>query len=561
VRYEDSMAINIDQRVCNGHLLKWLVSAGVTWLEYNRDKVDRLNVFPVPDGDTGKNMLLTMRRAYEEIAKLDEGHVGIASELIAQGALMGARGNSGVILSQLWKGFSLPLRGYEVFDAPLFARACASAIDLAYKAVVTPVEGTILTVARESMEAVIHRAAHESDLRRLLEIMLETAQESLQRTPDLLPVLKKAGVVDSGGQGYVYLLEGMLHFLRGDNVIDANGVMNIESGESWQDALEPEDEEGYGYDVQFLMRGTDLNVAAVRTAIDDMGWSTLVVGDDRLIKVHVHVHDPGQPISYAIGLGAALDDVVVENMQRQYQVYVEERLAREHEPEANTMLNEVAVITVASGEGMQHLFKHDLQAANVISGGQTMNPSTQDFLTVIDSLPNEKIIILPNNKNVIMAAQQAASLARDKTVRVVPSKSLPQGISAMLEYTNISHSGDIDEVATAMTGALDYVTACEVTIAIRDAELDGVNVRQGQYIGLVDGQLVAAEDELTTLVCDTLREAGADERERITLYYGEDVTESQAQTMVAYLAAEFESQEFEVMPGDQPLYPYIISVE
>lgn len=555
------MAINIDQRVCNGHLLKWLVSAGMTWLEYNREKVDRLNVFPVPDGDTGKNMLLTMRRAYEEIAKLDEGHVGIASQLIAQGALMGARGNSGVILSQLWKGFSLPLRGHEVFDAPLFARACASAVDLAYKAVVTPVEGTILTVARESMEAVISRAEDESDLRRLLEIMVETARASLQRTPELLPVLKKAGVVDSGGQGFVYLLEGMLHFLRGDSVIDANGFINVEASESWQDALEPEDEEGYGYDVQFLMRGANMDVAAVRGAIDDMGWSTLVVGDDHLIKVHVHVHDPGQPISYAISLGASLDDVVVENMQRQYQDYVEERLAREQESGSTITLNEVAVITVASGEGMQRLFRQDLQAAHVISGGQTMNPSTQDFLTVIDSLPSEKIIILPNNKNVIMAAQQAASLARDKSVLVVPSKSLPQGISAMLEYTNVAHSGVVDEVADAMTDALDYVIACEVTTATRDAEFDGVHVRQGQYIGLVDGKLVAAGDDVTTLVLDTLRKAGADERERITLYYGDTIDEAQAQAMRTHLASVFKNQEFEVVWGDQPLYPYIISVE
>jgi len=556
------MAINIDQRVCNGHLLKWLVSAGVTWLEYNREKVDRLNVFPVPDGDTGKNMLLTMRRAYEEIAKLDEGHVGIASDLIARGALMGARGNSGVILSQLWKGFSLPLRGHEVFDAPLFARACASAVDLAYKAVVNPVEGTILTVARESMEAVIHRAEHESDLRRLLEIMVETAHESLQRTPDLLPVLKKAGVVDSGGQGFVYLLEGMLHFLRGDNVLDADAVVSIESSESWQDALEPEDEEGYGYDVQFLMHGNDMNVAAVRAAIDDMGWSTLVVGDANLIKVHVHVHDPGQPITYAIGLGAALDDVVVENMQRQYQVYVEERISREQEPESNIADSDVAVITVASGEGMQRLFKQDLRAAHVVSGGQTMNPSTQDFLMVIDSLPNEKIVLLPNNKNVIMAAQQAASLARDKTVRVVPSKSLPQGISAMLEYLNITDDvHDIDDVTKAMTDALDYVMGCEVTIATRDVELDGVDVKQGQYIGLVDGQLVVSDDDLTALVDELLREAGAVERERITLYYGSDVSEAQAQAMRMHLAAEFKRQEFEVVRGDQPLYPYIISVE
>jgi DAK2 domain fusion protein YloV len=552
------MAVDISQRVCNGHLLKWLASAGMTWLEHNREKVDKLNVFPVPDGDTGKNMVLTMRRAYQEIADMDEGHVGIVSQALAHGALMGARGNSGVILSQLWQGFAQAVRGYEAFDAPLFALACTAAVDLAYKAV-KPVEGTILTVARESVEAVVSHAPHESDMRILLEIMVEAAQESLKRTPDLLPVLKKAGVVDSGGQGLVYLLEGMLYFLRGDSVIEPGSALNLETNETWQDALEPEDEEGYGYDVQFLMHGRDMDVKAVREAIDNMGWSTLVVGDDQLIKVHVHVHNPGEPISYAIKLGVEIDDVVVENMQRQYQQYVENRLAQEgdHQP----VMNEVSVIAVASGDGLRRLFEQDLQAAHVISGGQTMNPSTQDFLAAIDSLHSKKIILLPNNKNIILAAEQAASLARDKDVRVVPSKSLPQGISAMLEYTNVVHLEDIEEIATVMTDALEFVTGCEVTIANRDAEFDGVRVREGQYIGLVDGQLVSAGDDLVALIQDVLRKAGADERERITLYYGDGVKEAQAQAIVDKLSAEYLKQQFEIVRGSQPLYPYIISVE
>lgn len=555
------MAVEINQRVCDGHLLKWLIAAGLTWLEYNREKVDRLNVFPVPDGDTGKNMLLTMRRAYEEIARMDEPHVGIVGAAVAEGALMGARGNSGVILSQLWQGFSQPLRGHEVFDGALFARACASAVDVAYRAVVNPVEGTILTVAREAMEAVVKHVHEEVDLRVLLEIMVQAAHESLQRTPDLLPLLKKAGVVDSGGQGLVYILEGMLHFVRSESVLDPSGLLISEERDDWQAALEPEDDAGYGYDVQFLMHGVDMDVDAVRAAIDAMGWSTLVVGSDRLIKVHVHVHDPGQPISYAIGLGVSIDDVVVENMQEQYYGYVEERVAREQGVEENPMLNEVAVITVASGEGLQQLLRQDLQAACVIAGGQTMNPSTQDFLAAIDALPNTKIVLLPNNRNIIMAAQQAASLARDKDVRVVPSRSLPQGISAMLEYTNISHSGELDAVVDAMNEALDYVTGCEITVATRDAEFDGLYVRQGQHIGLLDGKLVSAADSLKEAVIDLLRQAGAERRERITLYYGEGLKAADARALADWLSVHFPNQEFEVLRGDQPLYPYIISVE
>src|SRR5690606_11002919 len=282
------------------------------------------------------------------------------------------------------------------------------------------------------------------------------AKASLLRTPEHLPVLKKAGVVDSGGQGLVYILEGMLRLMNGQAVLNASG--NIEMGEAqdWQEALEPEDNQGYGYDVQFLMHGRGMDVDKIREDIDAMGWSTLVVGNDRLIKVHVHVHDPGKPISYAIGSGASIDDVVVENMQEQYKQYVDERLARQFDGERQT--NEVAVIAVANGEGMQRLFEQDLQAAYVISGGQTMNPSTQDFLAAIEAVPNSKIVLLPNDKNIIMAANQAASLALDKDVRVVNSVNLPQGISAMLTYANVAQSNNLDEIADEMQVALKHVS-------------------------------------------------------------------------------------------------------
>jgi DAK2 domain fusion protein YloV len=559
------MSVVLNQHVVDGHLLKWLTAAGVAWLEHNHERVNQLNVFPVPDGDTGKNMLQTMRSAYAEIAVMQEPHVGIVGMAIAQGALLGARGNSGVILSQLWRGFADTLRGSEMFDALLFTHAVTNAVDAAYRAVTTPVEGTILTVAREAAAAAV-RAVNEdkvTDLSEVLEIMVNAGSDALARTPDLLPVLKKAGVVDSGGQGLLYILEGMLRLTRGEDVLSMNGSSNPEHSRQPVADLEPDDERGYGYDVQFLMRGQGMDVSAVRAAIEAMGWSALVVGSSQLIKVHVHVHNPGQPLSYAIGLGVALEDVVVENMQAQYQQYMAERTAGALDITEDSLVSadEIAIVPVVSGTGIRRLFTHDLRAARVVNGGQTMNPSTQDFLDIITSLPNERIILLPNNKNVLMAAQQAAALARDKAVRVVPSFTMPQGISAMVAYSSATAATDIDVLARSMTSALEFVTSCEVTIATRDVEFDGLTVRRGQYIGLLNGSLAAANDDLADLVRDLLVCAGAAERELVTLYYGDGLTRSRVETLVEQLAAEFSDQDFEIVQGDQPLYPYIISLE
>jgi len=559
------MAVVLNQHVVDGHLLKWLTAAGLAWLEHNHEHVNRLNVFPVPDGDTGKNMLQTMRSAYAEIAVMQEGHVGIVGAAIAQGALLGARGNSGVILSQLWYGFAEALRGSEFFDAALFAHAVTNAVEAAYRAVTTPVEGTILTVAREAADSAA-RAVGENgitDLSELLEIMVSAARSALARTPEMLPVLKKAGVVDSGGQGLLYILEGMLRLTQGQDVMSMNGSIGLVHDHHLSDALEPADERGYGYDVQFLMRGAGMDVAAVRAAIDAMGWSTLVVGSSQLIKVHVHVHDPGEPLSYAVRLGAALEDVVVEDMQAQYQRYIAERATAETHEQDNVLVgaDEIAVIPVVSGTGMRRLFTRDLRAACVVNGGQTMNPSTQDFLDAIAALPNERVILLPNNKNVVMAAQQAAALAKGRSVRVVPSLTLPQGISAMVAYSNVSSAADLDSAVRTMTEALEFVTSCEVTTATRDVEFDGLVVRRGQYIGLLNGTLAAAGDDLTALVLDLLRQAGAGERELITLYYGDGLSRDSAETLVEHLTAHFSAQDFEIVQGDQPLYPYIISLE
>jgi DAK2 domain fusion protein YloV len=552
------MGASMNLSSCDGLLLKQLTGAGLGWLNYNRETVNQMNVFPVPDGDTGTNMSLTMRKAYDQVALLHDKHVGNVSGGIAQGALMGARGNSGVILSQWWRGFARGLEGQAAFDALLFARACGVAVETAYKAVVEPVEGTILTVSRRAMEAVQEHARSKQDLTLLFEAKVEAGYDAVRHTPDQLPILKKAGVVDSGGLGLVYMFEGMLRFLRGEDIPTLEQAADSR-GAAWQDALEPEDADGYGYDVQFLMRGMDMDVGAVRNAISNIGWSTLVVGDPELIKVHVHVHDPGVPLTYAIGQGAALDDVVVENMQKQYETYVEKRVARE--TEEMHRIESVGVVAVAAGQGLARLFTDELQAAHVIEGGQTMNPSTEDFLAAVHAVSNKQIVLLPNNKNVILAAEQAASLAQDKQVRVVPSRTIPQGISAMIAYHNLLDGRELNTVVDAMKAALTAVVSCEVTRATRSAEIGDVVVREGQYIGLVNGELVVAGYDMVDLVRDLLRKAGAGEHEIVTVYYGDGVHATQAQALVDVLAVDFPNLEFELVNGGQPLYPYLISIE
>jgi fatty acid kinase len=552
------MAANAHIVACDGHLLKQMTQAGLAWLETHQEVVNRLNVFPVPDGDTGTNMYLTMQKAFDAIADKDEANVGKVSSAIAQGALMGARGNSGVILSQWWRGFADALDGQATFDGPLFASACKKAVERAYQAVVQPVEGTILTVTRQSMEAVTERSHNENHLDLLFETKVQAAYDALKLTPELLPVLKAAGVVDSGGQGWTFIIEGMLRMMRGEELqIRPSNAVSIQEHD-WKDALEPEDEEGYGYDVQFLMHGENMDVNGVRKAISDMGWSTLVVGDSRLIKVHVHVHDPSVPIGYAIQRGAALDDVVVENMQRQYESYVVERQAREALEDAPHPVEGVAVVAVAAGDGICRMFTRDLGAAYVIGGGQTMNPSTEDFLLAIKALPNDDIILLPNNPNIILAARQAASLAEGKQVRVVPSRSVPQGVAAMLEYDASSALADLTET---MLNALNNVITGEVTTATRSVSLDGVTAHEGQYIGLIDDKLEAAGDDLTSVVKALLAKAGADKRELVTLYYGDTISQDDADALVAALSTQFSEMEFQTVNGGQPLYPYIISVE
>jgi uncharacterized protein len=561
------MIVDVSRRVCDGLKLKYLFAAGLAWLEHNRERVNQLNVYPVPDGDTGTNMTLTMRKAYAAVADHDDSHAGRVADAVAKGALLGARGNSGVILSQILRGFANGLKDRDVFDGGTLAYACKLAVDAAYRAVEKPVEGTILSVARAAGDAAGRIAAEETDLQVILEVMLATAKDALRRTPDQLDILRKAGVVDSGGQGLVYVIEGMTRMLQGQPVMLHETMMYPRAVDgdahdgTWADELEPEDEEGYGYDVQFLMRGQDFDVAKVRADFEAMGWSTLVVGDDSLIKVHIHVHNPADPIGYAVGAGAALDDVVVENMQLQYEEQAAQRVRKSLDDDAPVIVEGPAVVAVAVGNGLRKLMIEELGASVVVSGGQTMNPSAEDFLSAIDALPNSEIILLPNNKNIVLAAEQAARLATSRTVRVVPSRTIPQGIAALFAYINTKDGSVLDELASAMRDALETVRTAEITTATRTITLDGVTAAEGQIIGLLDGKLASSGESLETVVVETLDAGEAAGCDLITLYFGEAVREAHAYKLADALRSRFAQPEIQVVRGGQPLYPYLISLE
>ncbi len=539
---------------CDGQGLKRMAEAGLAWLEENHQHVNDLNVFPVPDGDTGTNMLLTMRSAYREVANSEETDASKVARALYNGALMGARGNSGVILSQLWRGISNALSHKPTFT-PADIKVCLEeATRVAYGAVQEPVEGTVLTVIREVSEAVQTNVDNNANFNSLMSYIVEQAQASVERTPEQLPVLKEAGVVDSGGMGLAYVLQGMLMRLTGQRLAAVTDSSPSLSGA--QQHVMDDDDSDYGYDVQFLLKGIGLDVATVRRDIEAMGDSGLIVGDETLIKVHIHVHDPGVPISYGAQRGTLLD-VVVENMQEQY-----EDLVTQQQPSVKAIEppeiepGSIAVIAVAPSIELANIF-YNLGAALVISGGQTMNPSTGDILDGINRLNTDKIIILPNNKNILMAAQKAADEGSGKQVAVVPSRTIPQGASALFALTG----DDLDAVVEAMIEALDYVESGEVTIGVRDANIDGVEVRKGQAIGLHNGKLIIADDSTERVVLRLLDTMASEDSEIITLYRGAEISDAEALEMITVISERYQEQEIELATGGQSHYHYIIGVE
>lgn len=529
--------------------LKQALIAGSAWLEHHAEMINALNVYPVPDGDTGTNMLLTMQAALRELAHLPDDEAGSVAQAVAQGALMGARGNSGVILSQIFRGLARRLRGLARFDALTLAEAMREASHTAYRGVIKPVEGTILTVIREVAEVAQKAAAERNDLRYLMEQMVAEAKRSVAHTPQLLPVLAEAGVVDAGGQGLFVILEGMLRYMRGEIgefATDREAAVGRQA---------PASEGGWGYDIQFILRGKDLDVEAIREAIASMGNSALVVGDSTMVKVHVHSTEPGTPLNYGARLGS-LSDIVVENMDEQYQEFIAQVPPLQTTVAMQERASPIGVVAVAAGEGMIRVLK-SLGAGTVVHGGQTMNPSTEELLEAIESLDAEEVILLPNNPNVILAAQQAQQLST-KRVCIVPTETLPQGVSALLAF---NYQADLETNVQAMERARKEVQTAEVTFAVRPAQVNGVQVDKGQVIGLLDGELTASGSDLDQVVLELLQRMSAQDKEIITLYVGEGVSLPQAEALADLIRERHPEQEVELVEGGHPHYPYILSVE
>ena len=539
----------------NGQSMKRLVEAGMIWLRTNQQTVNTLNVFPVPDGDTGTNMVLTMQSAWNEIKDLGLRGVSDMAAAVSKGALMGARGNSGVILSQLWRGFARGVQGKEVLDAPTLAKAFAEARDTAYRGVVRPVEGTILTVAREVAEATEAGLKSAQDAIDILEIAVKAADEAVQKTPDLLPLLKQAGVVDSGGKGLFFILEGMLRHVHGESL--ETPLMSVQpiSAMNLQGALE-EVEEGQDYEVVVdFLPAENFELQKFYRRLEEMGTSIQVGEGEGMYRMHIHVplDKRYEPIDYIMDIGT-ITKVAMENLLAQMDDIQKSKASRISFTKVEP--GQIAVVVVSPGAGLSRIFA-SLGAAATVEGGQTKNPSTQDILNSFENLPTDKIIILPNNKNIIMAANQAREVTV-KQVVVVPSKTVPQGLSAMLA---LNPDSELDSVAEKMTRALSGVKTGEITIAVRNVEIDDVNVKEGQVIALLDGRLVASAGSIEEGCLELLEKANAGAHELITLFYGQDMPHAEANRIADVMREKYSGQEVEVQDGGQSHYQFIISVE
>jgi DAK2 domain fusion protein YloV len=544
-------------RNIDGRGMRYLLEAGLIWLRTNQEAVNAMNVFPVPDGDTGTNMVLTMQSAWDEIASLGERSIGKIARAIAHGALMGARGNSGVILSQLWRGFARALDDHPSMDAELFVKALSEARETAYKGVVRPVEGTILTVSSDAAKAAEEALSNgASSTLEILQIVVSAADESVQRTPELLPVLKEAGVVDSGGIGLFYIFEGMLRAAyrqRLDQVLAAVQPLSALSFDHATEAVEP----GQDWEVvvDFRPHGV-LDIQKYFTELDNIGTSIQVGEGDGMYRMHIHVPDRSEyePIEITRSLGT-ITNVAIENLMVQLQdKALEGDMQQLRLPSVEP--DQIAVVTVTPGIGLARVFA-SLGAAAIVEGGQTMNPSTQEILDCIENLPTDKIIILPNNKNIILAAQQAADITI-KDVVVIPAVSIPQGVSAMLY---LEPDGDFSKVVENMKSALEDIQSGELTIATRSVEIDGVAVKQGQVIGLLNGKLAISGDDLTESLIEMLAMADVEQSELITLYYGEDLSIMHANKIADVVRERWPALEVELIEGGQPHYQIIFSVE
>ncbi len=536
-----------------GQDLRDMFTVATSWLEKSAPDIDALNVFPVPDGDTGTNMLLTMRSSIEAAHNAPDLTASAVAQAMARGALMGARGNSGVILSQIWTGLAMGLAEKEEFDGRDFAEALLLASTKAYNGLSNPVEGTILTVIREAaLAAQSHVASGNDDLITVMETVVDTARESVANTPTLLPVLKEAGVVDAGGQGLYTILEGALRYLRGEveqmqfrkpQII----VSNIPLVTRLPQMIAAE-EVPWGYCTEFLLKGEKLEPEKIKKSLNKKGQSLIVVGDESTVRVHIHTEKPGKVIGFATSLGT-LHQTSIRNMAEQHQDFLEMQKDR-------TMVADTGIIAVVAGEGLADVFR-SLGVSDIVPGGQSMNPSVKDLLKAVEAVASDKVIMLPNNSNIILTANQVQSLT-GKSIRVIPTETIPQGIAALLAF---DYEADLEANTELMEKAKDVVRSIEITRAVRSAQLDGLSIKKKQAIGFLDRALVAVGDSTVDVLNKTLGRIKMDESEVITIYYGADIEPVNAEKVGADLLEQYPQLQVEVVRGDQPHYEYIISVE
>lgn len=539
----------------DGQGLKTLLEAGMIWLKTNQQNVNSLNVFPVPDGDTGTNMVLTMQAAFDEVANAGTDNVGELAHSIARGALMGARGNSGVILSQIWRGFARALDNEDTMSVQLLAKALNEARETAYKGVVRPVEGTILTVIKDIAAQAKVSVQRTDSFTEVLADVVEAANASVERTPELLPILKQAGVVDSGGKGLFCIFEGMWRFINGDPLDKPITEVLPLSEMNLDDAMETV-EPGQDYEVVIDFTPNDgFNLEKYYQSLEEIGTSIQVGEGDGMYRMHIHVPTESRytPIDHTMGLGT-IQKVMIENLLAQMDEKKNKKspkikLAQVHP-------GEIAVVAVSPGSGLTRIFA-SLGVAAIISGGQSMNPSIKEILASFENLPTDKVIILPNNKNIILAANEAATMTV-KQVAVIPTISIPQGLSAMFR---LIPDGDFDEIVAEMKEAMTEVETGEITTAVRTVEIDGVQVEKGQVIALHNGKLVTSTRSIDEACEKLLVAADAEDFERITLFYGENMKQAQVNQLADKIRSIYPDHEIEVHEGGQPHYQLIISIE
>ncbi len=534
----------------DGHLWAKLVLASSRCLDEKKNIVDALNVFPVPDGDTGTNMSLTLASAARAAQKEPVQEIGEMAKKISYGALMGARGNSGVILSQLFAGFAKAAEKEQALTPIKFAKALEAAVKTAYQAVMNPVEGTILTVSKEAAKAARKAAKKKGcQIADVVEAAYKGSLVTLEKTPQMLPVLKQAGVVDAGGQGLVYIFEGMLRVLKGEEFdfgVSAETELMIDTNNEFH-THKFVGELKYRYCTEFILRNKEkkIELEKIRSFLADKGDCLLVVGNQEAGKIHIHTNHPGKVLEFCTDMGS-LHDIKIDNMQEQ---------TEEMQYDMNAA-KDIGIICTAVGTGMSEIFK-SLGVDAVISGGQTMNPSTQDFIEAIDNIMATEVLLLPNNSNIILAAQQAAKVS-EKPCAVVQTKTIPQGIAALMAF---NHENELDFNKEKMEEASKKIITIEITYAIRDSEYEGRRIKKDQILGMVNGKLEATGETAVQVVEDTIRRFIGTEHELVTVYYGDDVTEDEARGLLEKLSQEHADVDFELHYGGQPLYFYMISIE